>query len=76
MTDVESQTFIISSDDVSPVASYYIKSSTRGSQLEVIIEDGSTNSSQAAYNSRLCRNVEVRHNAGEFHIEQLIVTKV
>ena len=76
MADVESQTYIISSDDVSPVASYSVKSSTLGSRLEVIIEDGSTNSSQAAYDYRLCRNVEVQHITGGFQIKQLLFFEV
>ena len=61
---VDSQELVISSDDLNPSASYVISSSMRGSRVEVIIEDGSTNSSQAAYDYRLCRKVEVLYSLG------------
>ena len=56
---VEAQHVVISSDDVNPLALYVMKPSMQGSRLEVVIEEGSTNSSQG-----LCRNVEVRYNSG------------
>ena len=58
---VETQHVVISSNEVNPLALYVMKPSMPGSRLEVVIEDGSTNSSQG-----LCRNVEVRYNSGVF----------
>ena len=60
-SDVEPQEVVISSGDVTLLASYVISPSMPGSILEVIIEDGSTNSSQG-----LCRNVEVEFYLGWF----------
>ena len=65
---VEPQQFVISSDDVTPLAFYFIKPSMSGSRLEVIIEDGITNSSQMVNDRVLCRNVEVRYSIGRFLI--------
>ena len=60
-SDVEPQQVVISSYEVTPLASYVISPSVPGSILEVIIEDGSTNSSQG-----LCRTVEVEIYLGWF----------
>ena len=60
-SDVEPQEVVISSDDVTPLASYVISPSLPGSILEVTLEDGSTNLSQG-----LCRNVEVEIYLGWF----------
>ena len=65
---VEPQQFVISSDDVTPLAFYVIKPSMSGSRLEVIIEDGITNSSQMVNERVLCGNVEVRYSIGRFLI--------
>ena len=58
---VETRHVVISSNEVNPLALYVMKPSVPGSRLEIVIEDGSTNSSQG-----LCRNVEVRYNSGVF----------
>ena len=63
---VEPQEFVISFNGTSPSASYALRSSMHGSRVEVIIEDGNANSSQVTYDSRLCRNVEVRYSLGEY----------
>ena len=71
---VEPQHVVISSDDVTPLASYVVSSSVQGMWVEVIIEDGSTNSSQMVNNSRLCRNVEVWHNFGKVEKSEIPCT--
>ena len=63
---VDPQEIVISSDDVTPSAFYTIARSVQGSRVDVVINDGSTNSSQGTYNSILCRKVEVRYSLGGF----------
>ena len=58
---VEPQEVVISSNDANPAVSYAIGSSIQGSRVEVIIEDGSTNSSLG-----LCHNVEVLYSSGKY----------
>ena len=59
---VEPQEVVISSIDANAAISYAIRSSKPGSRVEVIIEDGSTNSSQG-----LCHNVEVLYSSGKYY---------
>ena len=59
MASVETQDVVISSDNVDSVAYYIVKSSIQGSRLEIIIQDGNTN-------SRLCRKVTVLYSFGAY----------